>query len=53
MTPTWRPCDGFGHIPALPGPRKATASAPTLCGRSYGRDVVPLSPAVREANRRD
>jgi len=26
---------------------------PTFCGRDYGRDVVPLSPAVREANRRN
>jgi len=23
------------------------------CGRDYDRDVVPLSPAVREANRRN
>jgi len=33
---------------ALPRPQKAAASVPTFCGR----DVVPLSPAVREANRR-
>ena len=33
----------------LPRPQKATASVPTFCGR----DVVPLSPAVREANRRN
>ena len=34
----------------LPRPQKATAIVPTVCGRDYGRDVVPLSPAVREAN---
>jgi len=34
----------------LPRPQKATALVPTFCGRDYGRDVVPLSPAVREAN---
>jgi hypothetical protein len=37
----------------LPRPQKATALVPTFCGRDYGRDVVPLSPAVREANRRN
>jgi len=26
---------------------------PTFCGRDYGRDVVPLSAAVREANRQN
>ena len=33
-------------------PQKATPSVPTFCGRDYGRDVVPLGPAVREANPR-
>jgi len=50
----------------LPRPQKATALVPTFCCRDYGRacppslslrrggrDVVPLSPAVREANRRN
>jgi len=50
----------------LPRPQKATALVPPFCGRDYGRacppslslrrggrDVVPLSPAVREANRRN
>jgi len=38
-------------IQYLPRPQKATALAVDECG--YGRDVVPLSPAVREANRRN
>jgi len=37
--------------------RHGFSSVPTFCGRDcgrdYGRDVVPLSPAVREANRRN
>jgi len=37
----------------LPRPQKATALVPTFCGRDYGRDVVPLNPAVREAKRRN
>jgi len=37
----------------LPRSQKVTALVPTFCGRDYGRDVVPLSPAVREANRRN
>ena len=40
-----------GSRPGLPQPQKATALAVDECG--YGRDVVPLSPAVREANRRN
>ena len=35
----------------LPRPQKATALAVDEC--LYGRDVVPLSPAVREANLRN
>jgi len=38
---------------ALPRPQKAKALVTTFCGRDYGRDVMPLSPAVREANRRN
>ena len=38
-----------GHY--LTRPQKATALAMDECG--YGRDVVPLSPAVREAKRRN
>ena len=30
-----------------------TALVPIFCGRDYGRDVVPLNPAIREANRRN
>jgi len=37
----------------LPRGQKATALVPTFCGRDYSRDVVPLSLAVREANRRN
>ena len=37
----------------LPRPQKATALVPTFCGRDYGRDVVSLSPAVRQAKRRN
>ena len=37
----------------LPRPLKATALDPTFCNRDYGWDVVPLSPVVREANRRN
>jgi len=29
------------------------ALIPSFCGRDYGRDVMPLSTAVREANRRN
>ena len=39
-----------GYLPRL---QEATASVPTFCGRDYGRDVVPLNRAVREANRRN
>jgi len=35
----------------LPRPQKATALAVDEC--LYGRDVVPLSPAVRKANLRN
>jgi len=35
----------------LPRPQKATALALDEC--AYRRDVAPLSPAVREANRRN
>jgi hypothetical protein len=35
----------------LPRPQKATAFVVDEC--AYSRDVVPLSPAVREANRRN
>ena len=34
----------------LPRTQKATALFPAFCGRDYGWDVVPLSPAVRESN---
>ena len=37
----------------LPRPQKATASAPILCDRGYGRDVVPLTPAVCKVKRRN
>jgi len=42
---------GRGWSFALPRPQKATALAVDECG--YGWDVVPLSPAVREAKRRN
>ena len=32
---------------------KGFSPIPTFCGLDYGRDVVPLSPAVRKANRRN
>ncbi|MBN1226894.1 MAG: hypothetical protein JXA79_07870, partial [Deltaproteobacteria bacterium] len=35
----------------LPRPQKATALAVDEC--AYSRDVTPLSPAVRKANRRN
>jgi len=35
----------------LPRPQKATALAVDEC--TYSRDVAPLSPAVREANRQN
>jgi hypothetical protein len=36
--------DGFSHVPTF---------CVRDCGRDYSRDVVPLSTAVREANRRN
>ena len=36
-----------------PDRRRPRLESQTFCGRDYGRDVVPRSPALREANRRN
>jgi hypothetical protein len=44
---------GFAPNAESHGMRYGRACPPSLSLRRGGRDVVPLSPAVREANRRN